>query len=216
VRYCIRDNIVIKTENAAKPVSQASQYLKELISGLGHVGRSFDYGCGKLRYLNGIAKTSDRVVLVDSEVQITRRQKLYGRMQSAAAAVRKSNRISLINTKQFLADVEPFDRGYCINVLSVVPILSLRKVIVDRIYAKLRHGGEAIFVVQYRNSDFKRMLRLPNSKRWRRGILMNSLRGYSYYGFISPKELTTMVAEAGFSDLQLSLNEGSAYVVAKK
>ena len=47
------------------------------------------------------------------------------------------------------------------------------------------------------------------------GLLLILLRGYSFYGLISPDKLAAMVEKAGFDILTQQLNEGSAYLVAQ-
>jgi hypothetical protein len=80
---------------------------------------------------------------------------------------------------------------------------------------KLNLGGTCLFVVLYRNSDFTRMQRLPNCEPYDNGFLIDSLRGYSFYGLIPPDDLAKLVIRAGFAVESLVLDEGSAYLWAK-
>jgi len=89
VHYKIARDVVIKTENAAKPNSQGSRYLKALIANLEPVACSFDYGCGKLRYQEAILETTDTLALVDSEIQLARLQTIRGRQTSIRAIVQR-------------------------------------------------------------------------------------------------------------------------------
>ena len=57
---------------------------------------------------------------------------------------------------------------------------------------------------------------MTNARIWRTGILINSLRGYSYYGIITPDELTIMLEKCGFQIIRSVLNEGSVYVFAMR
>ena len=59
VHYKLGAGIIIKTENAAKPHTQTSAYLKSLILSLEPVSSSFDYGCGKLRYKDAMLRVTD-------------------------------------------------------------------------------------------------------------------------------------------------------------
>jgi hypothetical protein len=72
-----------------------------------------------------------------------------------------------------------------------------------------------VFVVQYRNSDFTRMGKMRNARPLLDGFLIDSLRGYSFYGLISPDRLTRMVEKAGFEIIERTLNEGSVYLIAR-
>jgi hypothetical protein len=215
MRYKLEHGIIIKTENAAKPDAQASQVLSDYISRLEPVGKSFDYGCGKLRYVKPISTTTDTLALVDSEIQIARTQTIHGDVTNIRDIAKRSNRISAVNVIEFSEDREEFDRAFCINVLSVIPFFSVRRRVLCLIRQKLRTGGTCLFVVQYRNSDFSRMRNMPNARYWRDGFLINSLRGYSFYGLISPQQLAALVASAGFEIIDETLNEGRVFLVAR-
>jgi SAM-dependent methyltransferase len=215
VRYRIDHNIVIKAENAAKPSSQCSAYLTSFLNKLPMVSASFDYGCGKLRYYDLMLRSTGYLVLVDSEIQLSRNQMLAQQRTSVRQLIGSSNRVTVANVAEFGGDKTQFDRGFCINVLSVIPILAIRQRVVGLIYSKLRPGGTCLFAVQYRNSDFKRMSGMPHARIWRDGILIDSLRGFSFYALITPVELVSMVISAGFEIADLTLNDGSAYVVAQ-
>jgi hypothetical protein len=215
MRYKIGKDIVVRSENAAKPEAQSSAYLNRLISRLEPVRSSFDFGCGKLRYERVIAKTTDVLGLVDSDVQFSRTQMIRGRLTTIRDHVRRSNHVEAYTVVQFASLTHRYDRGFCINVLSVIPSASVRLGIVQLMRAKLRPGGTCLFVVLYRNSDFTRMQRLPNCQAYGNGFLMNSLRGYSFYGLIPPDDLATLVIRAGFVVESLVLDQGSAYLWAK-
>lgn len=215
MRYKIGSSIIIRSENAAKPEAQASGYLKTYIADLDPVACSFDYGCGKLRYKDAILHSTDTLVLVDSEVQLSRQQIVCGKLTTIRAAVHRSNRVSACSVKEFARMSRKFDRGFCINVLSVIPFISARRHVLNLIRENIRPGGTCVFVVQYRNSDFTRMRRMPNATPWRDGILINSLRGYSFYGLISPDRLAATVSRAGFEIVDRKLNEGSVYLLAR-
>jgi SAM-dependent methyltransferase len=216
VRYKIASGIVVKTENAAKPESQRSAFLEGLISGLPQVESSFDYGCGKLRYLSSILEITQTLTLVDSEIQLSRTQQLKGRATTVRDILASSNRVDVLNDAEFGGVAAEFDRGFCINVLSVIPIYAKRRHVLKTIWQKLRPGGECLFVVQYRNSDFNRMRSLPNARPWRDGFLIDSLRGFSFYGLITPDRLASMLSSAGFILLERKLNQGSVFIIAQR
>lgn len=214
MHYDLGGGIVVRSENAAKPVSQGSTFLKEILRGLPPVESSFDYGCGKLRYSDDMLAHSDSLALVDSEVQLSRDQALPCGRTTIRAIARKSNRLSAYNDVEFANLAGRFERGYCINVLSVIPFYAKRRQVLRAIWSKLRKNAHCLFVVQYRNSDFTRMSAMKNARPWRDGFLIDSLRGHSFYGLISPERLVAMLRRAGFSIVSVKLNEGSAYVWA--
>ncbi|MEY9420544.1 SAM-dependent methyltransferase [Bradyrhizobium japonicum] len=213
--YKIGKDIIVRSENAAKPETQSSAYLKKLISRLEPIHSSFDFGCGKLRYERAIAKTTGELALVDSEVQLSRGQMIRGRSTTIRDYVGKSNHVHALTVGQFASHDRRYDRGFCINVLSVIPSASVRLGIVQLMRAKLKPNGTCLFVTLYRNSDFTRMQNLPNCQPYGNGFLMDSLRGHSFYGLIPPDDLAGLVKRAGFSVESIVLDEGSAYLWAR-
>lgn len=211
MRYTIAPNIEVRTENAAKPDSQASTFLLRLIHNLDRVSSTFDYGCGKLRYQAAIAETTDFLISVDSEIQLSRIQILRKQKTSIRNILGTSNRFRAYNDIEFSELDAKFDRGFCINVLSVIPCYERRKRVVELMRSKLHRDSECLFVVQYRNSDFTRMMKLPNATSYLDGFLVESLRGYSFYGLIPPGRLESLLRYAGFCIRETMLNEGSAY-----
>ena len=59
------------------------------------------------------------------------------------------------------------------------------------------------------------MRKMSNAKPWLDGFLVNSLRGHSFYGMISPDRLETSLKHARFRVREIKLNEGSAYTWAR-
>jgi SAM-dependent methyltransferase len=215
MRYRISGSREIRSENAAKPHSQASRYLTSVIAALPPVASAFDFGCGKLRYLSVMLETSQALTVVDSEVQLAREQRLLGEPRASVRRIlRGSNRVLAANVAEFARLAQAYDRGYCINVLSVIPIEAVRRRAVRLMFSRLRPGGTCLFVVQYRNSDFTRMAAMPNATAWHDGFLVDSLRGCSFYGLIRPDYLKQLVTEVGFEVADLRLADGSAYLTA--
>src|SRR5436309_6699294 len=101
MRYKIGSNIIIKTENAAKPEAQHSAYLTKLIKNLYHVSNSFDYGCGKLRYKDPMLCTSNTLTVVDSSVQISRRQVICGDLTTIRETAQFQNRLFAHSVTEF-------------------------------------------------------------------------------------------------------------------
>jgi hypothetical protein len=212
MRYDLGGGIIIKTENAAKPKGQASKFLQEILYELPHVPETLDYGCGKLRYYDSLLERTDALTLVDSEIQLSRLQTIGVDYASIRDVGRHSNRVTICNESEFAGLNRTFDRAFCINVLSAIPFYARRREVLSNILEKLNFGGACLFVVQYRNSDFSRMSKLSSAMKWRDGFVIDSLRGYSFYGLIRPERLVRMVLAAGFRVEGLFLNEGSAYL----
>jgi hypothetical protein len=216
MHYEIEPGIVIKTENAAKPESQSSTFLKLLLADLPHVSSSVDFGCGKLRYCDAILEKTDSLAVVDSEIQLSREQILNGTKSTIRDIIDRSNRIRIFNDVEFANLHEYFDRAFCINVLSAIPVIARRRQVMEVIRSHLRPKGACLYAVEYRNSDFNRMRSMPNARPWEDGFLIDSLRGFSFYGLIPPDYLVSMAKRAGFSICDMRCNEGSVYVWAHR
>jgi SAM-dependent methyltransferase len=214
MRYNLGNGVVIRSENAAQSGRNTSKHLRGIIADLPIVGSSFDYGCGKLRYAAAILETTETLTVVDSEIQLSRTQIIDGAITTVRAALGGNNRATAANVQEFDHLNMRFDRGFCINVLSVIPIDAIRRRVLGLIRSKLRPGAPCLFVIQYRNSRFTERLQLPNAQQQRDGILVDSLRGFSYYGLIPPDRLTTMLQAAGFEIITRTVHEGSVYVWA--
>jgi hypothetical protein len=212
MHYKISPRVVIKTENAAKPAAQSSAFLKSILASLPTVSTSVDYGCGKLRYCDALLERTDFLTLVDSEIQLSRIQTLEGVQSTIRHVVGSSNRIQVYNDAEFAELGEVFDRAFCINVLSAIPLFTRRRQVMRVIRSHLRPNGSCLYVVRYRNSDFCRMRSMPNARAWRDGFLIDSLRGTSFYGLIRPDRLISMVKKAGFNIIDVRHDDGSVYV----
>lgn len=215
MRYRIRPSVIVRTENSAQSVARKSDFLSRRIRNLTKVGATLDFGCGKLRYLDDIRKTTNELVLVDSEIQLARRQRIHGRDTSIREFASQFNDVTAFNPKEAAELDSFFDRGFCINMLSVVPSMSIRKKIVRFISCKLKPGGDCLFVVQYRNSEFKKMKERPGAEAYLDGTLFRGLRGYCFYGLIHPEALEQIVMEGGMLVTSSFRREGSAYILAR-
>jgi hypothetical protein len=55
---------------------------------------------------------------------------------------------------------------------------------------------------------------MSKAKPWLDGFIIDSLRGYSFYGLILPDRLEASLKRAGFRVRETKLNEGSTYTWA--
>lgn len=216
MHYDLPGGRLVKSENAAKPASQPSRFLNSLFYNLTPVRRTLDYGCGKLRYLKPFLQTTEHLALVDSEVQLSRQQRLHGEYTSIRRIFAGSNCVSVYSVEEFISVSDRYERAFCVNVLSAIPFPCARREALRRIIEKLEPSASCLFVVQYRNSDFTRMASLPLAEPWEDGFVLRSLRGYSFYALISPKVLAEMLIQAGFELASQCLHEGSVYIWANR
>lgn len=216
MRYSIISGTIVRSENAAKPFSQRSKHLHEYITSLPKVRSSFDLGCGKLRYAASILDVSDSLTLVDSEIQLARDQCL-GRF--GLASIRKvyetSNRVSCRNIGEFINEQREFDRGFCLNVLPIVPSERIRLHLVQLARHKLRLGCHCYFSAHYRNKEFRRMKEMSNSVPHADGFVIRGARGASFYAALSPKYLTDLIEGASFRVTAHKIVHGACYLQAE-
>lgn len=208
---------LIKTENAAKPVSQASRFLLDWINHLSNNLVVLDYGCGKFRYtipLSGRVKT---VYAVDSIFQIEREQIINNvRTKLTSYAKQHASNIRVFDVKAKEWCARKYDVILCANVLSAIPVRIHRQNVLERLYIALKRGGRLLLTTQYRNSYFTSYERRPNAKKYLDGWLVESRHGNFFYGIIRPCELERLCIRAGFSILQSGSKGETAYVLATK
>ena len=157
MRYKVK-GIEIRSENAARSGSQASRFVLEWINSNEIVKSALDYGCGKLRYSIKLSRHCNRLTLVDSEIQLNRIQRIGGELTTIRDYVDnylKNARVLTI--EEFFIDPEEYDLVLCANVLSTIPIPSVRSKVLRRLYHVLSVNGICLFVTQFRNSYFKKI-----------------------------------------------------------
>jgi SAM-dependent methyltransferase len=215
MRYRIRGHIV-KSENAAKPHSQRSTHLtcwlREHVDG----GAALDYGCGKLRYARDLYPIVDRLTLVDSEIQLSRAQKLEDLHTSIRRYVdRYWPRARCLSIEKCQREARRYDFVLCANVLSAIPVLAVRNRILKLLASSLRPAGQCLIVNQYRNSDFEIMRANPNATDYLDGWLLRSLRGTAFYGIITPEATIVAARACGHTIVENWTHEGVSYVLTE-
>jgi 2-polyprenyl-3-methyl-5-hydroxy-6-metoxy-1,4-benzoquinol methylase len=195
MRYRVK-GVEIRTENAAKPYSQRSQAVVAYLKTAPRVNTVLDYGCGKLRYSDLLARIGKRATFVDSELQLTRRQRIRGKVTTVTELVaeRYSN-IEVMSAETAMLDQSSYDFVTCINVLSAIPTMAAIDAVLRAIKRLTKHSGVAVFINQHRNSYFKRF---EVGKRHLFGHLHEGKRGYSYYGVMTKEVVQSLLLEYGY------------------
>ena len=207
--------IEIRSENAAKPMVQASTKLSEYLRNLSSIRHALDYGCGKLRY-SPLLTVAETVTLVDSEIQLSRKQKIEGHLTTIREYSKKWKNARVLSVAEFATDRSKYDFILCANVLSAIPVVSVRNETLRRLANALNYRGKCLFVSQYRNSEFSKIARSTNIMRHLDGWIMVSNRGAYYYGLLDKKKLRFLVQRFGFSVLQSWTCGESAYVLTTR
>lgn len=213
MHYQITDSCIVKSENAALTTKQPNMQIVKYISNLPNNIVALDYGCGKLRHSIFLYKKCSLLVVIDSDIQITRIQKIDNM---------KLNVIDYIDSKMPTALAFPisdnrwkkykYDFVLCTNVLSAIPSFKEREIILTNIKNNLKSEGKALISVQYRNSYFKSYKENSNAKEYLDGWIIKKGTFYSFYGIIQPKDLTNLCIQQGFKILNKRLIDGSIYL----
>lgn len=209
-------DILIKSEYAAKSMRQQSGWVIDWINGLPKDKVVLDYGCGKLRYTIPLFQRVKEVIATDSSYQVNRIQKIDGEHLSNLREYQKNvNNLKVCTVEEF--DYSGyFDYALCTNVLSAIPYESERINVLRRIYKSLKRDGKALITTQYRNSYFKFYETRDNARRFNDGWLINSRKGYSFYGIITPKSLKELSIKADINVKECSSIGESAYIILEK
>lgn len=195
MRYRVK-GVEVRSENAAKPHTQRSKVVAAYLKACPTVGSLMDYGCGKLRYSDLLTRIARRVSFVDSDVQLTRRQRIRGRMTTVVQCVSsRYQNARVLTIAQAHRGRARFDRVTCINVLSAIPTLSELHAALGIIRQRTKRTGVAVFVNQHRNSYFKKFT-------WGKphlfGHLYTGRRGHSYYGVFTMARVRRLLRGRGF------------------
>jgi SAM-dependent methyltransferase len=207
----------IRSENAAKPLSQAAQPLVKWLRRLKPVGLALDYGCGKLRYSGHLAKKCRRLTLVDSRIQLDRVQMVAGcRTTVREFSTRKWPNCKVLSVDEFDAPWSTYDFILCANVLSAIPDKSMLSEVLGHLRRGLKPRGLCLFVTQYRNSDFRKMAASKNARPHLYGWVLVTKRGTFYYGVLDLARVKDLIKREGFLVTESWIEGESAYVLATR
>ncbi len=215
MRYLIKDR-EIRTENSAKPISQANRYLTALLLSMPRVDSALDYGCGKLRYSLTLSKRSNSITLVDSEIQLSRLQIVCGQHTTIKRyAQRNLPSARVLSIEEFQEDDRKYDFILCANVLPIVPSEQSRAEIIRSLASKLYPSGKALFTTQFRNSYFRKMMASSEAQPYLDGWLLSTKRGSFFYGLIPMDKLAALISANGFYVQEAWVHGQSAYAWAR-
>jgi hypothetical protein len=205
----------IRSENAAKPISQPSTYLRDWLLSQPAVSTALDYGCGKLRYTGYLVRVAESVTVVDSEIQLSRVQTIAGQQTSIREFVaRRWPNVRAYNISEFSRVPLRFELALCANVLSAIPQKGLRIEAIRAIASRLNRIGVGLFAVQSRNSYFKAWASDPKARPYGDGWLVPSDGRASFYGIITRLKLERLVSESGMHVAKSWVHGESSYVLA--
>lgn len=211
--------LTIRAENAAQAPSRAGRKVLQWIEALPAEARVLDYGCGKLRYTLPLSKRVREVLAVDSEIQITRVQKVGGERTSLVHYAQRNLQNVRIGTPESVNwDRPQFDAALLANVLSAVPVKAERRRILSRIRSALRPGGELMICTQFANSTCDSYPDNPRAERYLDGWLVRQPSGNaaSFYAMLRPAALEKLCRDAALIVVGEETLDHSIYLLARR
>lgn len=213
MHYRIND-IIIRSELAAKSPSQPNSYVLKYISSLSSDFTVLDYGCGKLRYSIPISKRVKKTVAVDSLEQIDSNKKI-GKKYCKPRDLCDDNLLVLALNEMDWGKKQ-FDVVFCTNVLSAIPFEKERLELLIKSKNVLNNNGILFVSVQYRNSYFKCYDERKTVKKYNDGwlIKMKSKNQYAFYAALSPEYIVELCKKAGYTSFNIHKKDGSCFIEA--
>jgi 2-polyprenyl-3-methyl-5-hydroxy-6-metoxy-1,4-benzoquinol methylase len=211
------NGMVIASELAAKPPSQASGYLLAFLERYGQVQRALDYGCGKLRYAASVAAMAEALTLVDSADQLDRVQIIDDEETTVRQlAEQRWSHVELETVSEFRAKARPkFDFVLCANVLSAIPSRTARSRALAAIGRRLKVHGSLLVVNQHTNSYFSEVIRRKDVVEHLDGWLVPKSERAYYYGILDKNRTSEILRGAGFEIMEHWIEGQSNYALAR-
>lgn len=215
MHYLIND-CLIKSENAALSSHQTNieviKYIDKLSTGIDIL----DYGCGKCRYSRQLNTKSRKLVLIDSEIQISRKQIICDVKTTVKEYAKNYLTNTLVYALENIQEIDlKFDFILCTNVLSAIPKTEDRVKTLNQIKHLLNFEGNALITVQYYNSYFNTYSNNPKIIEYNGGWIIPKGNDYTYYGIIKPKSLIEYCNMAGLFIKNKFSKDGSIYLTVQ-
>jgi hypothetical protein len=216
MRYRVAGKI-IRSENAAQSKTRPSLPLVAWLHRRPITESALDYGCGKLRYTEHLAKRSKVLGLVDSEIQLGRTQTLDGKettVRRYATAKWPTCRIHVLH--EFLKrSSRTYDFVLCANVLSAIPSRHIRAQSLCAIRKCLSRGGTLLTVNQHTNSRFTVRRTAENARPHLDGWVLSENNSGSYFGVLDKDSTVGLLKGHGYVVIEAWIEGQSNYVLAR-
>ncbi len=214
MHYQIND-IIVKSELAAKPLSQTNKYVLKYISLLSNEYEVLDYGCGKLRYSIPISKKVKEIVAIDSKEQVDSYKKIGDRYCRPRDCSKDNLMVMSIDEMDW--SEKRFDVVFCTNVLSAIPFEKERIKLLENAKKVMNNTGVLFISVQYRNSYFKGYNYRNDVSKYNDGWLIKtkSRNQVAFYAELPADYIIELCKRAGFSSFKVKKKDGSCFIEAK-
>lgn len=216
MHYNINQDIIIKSENAAKSNLQPNKYVLDYFKGIYNMDLVLDYGCGKLRYTIPLCNLAEKVIAIDSEEQITRKQRIWAEQTSIIDYSDRINNLQVYSIRENKWKSYKYDFILCSNILSAIPYDSERFEVLNNIKELLNYKGRALITTQYRNSYFSTYESRNNTFKYHDGWIIKNKSYYSFYGLISTERLVGYCNKGGLSIEKIDIHDGSSFITVSR
>ena len=210
------DDIIIKSENAAKPTFTPSKDMLYFLEQ--HIFKTdlvLDYGCGKLRYTIPLSKMAKTVYGVDSKEQIFRYIKIKGKKTTLSDLAKKYKNIVLQTTSNKEWQEIMYDKILLSHVLSTIPHEKDRMQIVKTLHRVMHDNSILIACTNHRMSYFKKWDTSPKVEKYNDGYFVKEPIP-SYFGVINKNKLSNYFEKNAYKILQLFIKGDNTYCICKK
>ncbi len=210
--------ILIKSENAAKPMTDGAGPLIEWLKQRPYTYSALDYGCGKLRYAPHLAARSRHLGITDSTVQLDRVQRIGDRMTNVRQYANEHwPTCDIYDLAEFWLGI-PCSYGFilCANVLSAIPCPRVRARSLRTLRAALTSKGTLLVVNQHSNSYFAETRQRSEAFSHLDGWVLQSRNGAAYYGILNKESTIKILTRFGFVVVNAWINGQSNYVLVKR
>ena len=205
---------IIRSENAAKSDVYQARAVVEYLRSYNGVGRTLDFGCGKLRYAKHLVEISGSVTFVDSKLQLTRKQTILGTHTTIYDYVPAHfPHCQVIAFEDISSHTKKYDLILCSNVLSAIPCAKTIKTVLFSIHRLLKSKGSAVFVHQHKNARFNKF---QSGKKQLHGFLYRNVNSVSYYGILDKQKTESILRRHGFQIIKGWVDGQRNIVEAKK
>jgi hypothetical protein len=200
MKYSIKGHS-ISSELAAKPVAQGAKFVVDLIGNLEYVNHIVDYGCGKLRYAIHLEKQCDSLTIVDSRIQLNKKQKVHDEQTSVKNyALKHFKNCNVLDIRAFQkSPAVDADILFCANVFSAIPSKSEQTKALKSIKSAIGKKGKFILINQHTNSYYSDVSRREDSIQHLDGYIVKSNRGTTYFGQLNMNKTSELLNSAGFN-----------------
>ncbi len=210
------NDIIIKAENSAKPLTTPSKEMLNLFSE--YISDSdivLDYGCGKLRYTIPLSKIAKNVIGVDSKEQLGRTIKISRISTTLIDYVKQFTNIELIPQCSPKWKELTYDKIILSHVLSSIPFEEERIRVINTLRNVMSDSSVLIACTNHRMSYFRKWEHSNKVIKYNDGYLVKEPVA-SYFGIIRKERLASYFRSNGFEIINVFIIEDNSYCICKR